>query len=479
MTNLHLKVGFDFIFAKDLPYKISSEGNEKILAPLATKKRVSTHEYAGHNFEESALERMNIQRFCFNDKYKCKLRGVEFTVIPEVLIFPTLGICIIRLKTEIPKIITFQQYIEINVREHRNLKYSYRGATFEGTIRDLKENIFKYVEEKIKKGSKKIRNARQELLIDAELYFGVIYEVKLNGKPVRFDTLRREIYRGGKMARRVSQLAIRPPPEFKYQVTDAKVKEMLSHECSFSKDCILLPWREGNLVFLPPRDVPTNLHENLVFSLELVNTYHALLLIYCSIVSEHISKAQKLLMQMAGKESFKGLGLAERAKKAKEIHEQYKELVNNLNTLKMSVLHSLLELKNPRLLVRSGTIISFFGAAAKETRTLDLMSSLEKMIHEFEITCNHIMSLISSEYYDLERKAREEQSAKMTSRIQILNLIFSGAVGLSAAALLTGETIPGTDIIITGWISLGIGLVFWALTAAFGLQVIRMILKKA
>jgi len=75
-------------------------------------------------------------------------------------------------------------------------------------------------------------------------------------------------------------------------------------------------------------------------------------------------------------------------------------------------------------------------------------------------------------------EARHAQNAKMASRMQILSVIFSGAVGLSAAALMVSATIPGTDIVITGWIALTIGLVLWILITTLGIRVTRMILKK-
>jgi hypothetical protein len=76
-------------------------------------------------------------------------------------------------------------------------------------------------------------------------------------------------------------------------------------------------------------------------------------------------------------------------------------------------------------------------------------------------------------------EARYEQDAKISSRMQILNVIFSGAVGLTAAAFLTGATMPGTDIVITEWVALIIGLVLWAIVATIGIEVTNIILKRS
>lgn len=69
--------------------------------------------------------------------------------------------------------------------------------------------------------------------------------------------------------------------------------------------------------------------------------------------------------------------------------------------------------------------------------------------------------------------ATERQSSKVAFGMQILSLIFAGAIGLSIAELLQDAGI------VSGWPALGVGMILWMLIACINAKVIRVIFKKA
>lgn len=155
-------------------------------------------------------------------------------------------------------------------------------------------------------------------------------------------------------------------------------------------------------------------------------------------------------------------------------YEKTDEVALRLHDYIVSVHESLIEVKNIDLMLKNP---EFCKIMRKFYGSMGVAAQIKLAEDNLSILDGYYQRLKDSMAQKL-RFTTQKQSTKAASRMQILNLIFSGAVGLSAAMLMEGATIPGTDIVITGWLPLAIGLMLWILIAALGIKVTRIILKK-